>query len=271
MYAGEIEVIDALELGKTKFKSMAPEEITKLFKDMSAAEGEAFIIGVNRHLTDLVNNPSTNANYAQRIIGSKNTKLKLKAMFPDIDDAGMALYEAALLREAQLFKEIGGTLTNSRTAKRLAGQADLKNTDNVLDAVALGVGSLDTSLSTMAANLLKGSTASADMKLRMAEMLMSNSPKEVAAAVDSLIQFGNKSKTAKKALTGVETGLSSAGAQGLDSETGTSRPAGQRDAKFASSNKNVEQILAEVDSSEEIDSTTLPMNERFPDLDMDIE
>ena len=271
MYAGEIEVIDALELGKTKFKSMAPEEITKLFKDMSAAEGEAFIIGVNRHLTDLVNNPSTNANYAQRIIGSKNTKLKLKAMFPDIDDAGMALYEAALLREAQLFKEIGGTLTNSRTAKRLAGQKDLENTDNVLDAVALGVGSLDTSLSTMAANLLKGSTASADMKLRMAEMLMSNSPKEVAAAVDSLIQFGNKSKTAKKALTGVETGLSSAGAQGLDSETGTSRPAGQRDAKFASSNKNVEQILAEVDSSEEIDSTTLPMNERFPDLDMDIE
>ena len=271
MYAGEIEVIDALELGKTKFKSMAPEEITKLFKDMSAAEGEAFIIGVNRHLTDLVNNPSTNANYAQRIIGSKNTKLKLKAMFPDIDDAGMALYEAALLREAQLFKEIGGTLTNSRTAKRLAGQKDLENTDNVLDAVALGVGSLDTSLSTMAANLLKGSTASADMKLRMAEMLMSNSPKEVAAAVDSLIQFGNKSKTAKKALTGVETGLSSAGAQGLDSETGTSRPAGQRDAKFASSNKNVEQILADVDSSEEIDSTTLPMNERFPDLDMDIE
>ena len=68
-----------------------------------------------------------------------------------------------------------------------------------------------------------------------------------------------------------ETGLSSAGAQVLDSEAGTSRPAGQRDAKFASSNKNVEQILADVDSSEEIDSTTLPMNERFPDLDMDIE
>lgn len=271
MYAGEIEVIDALELGKAKFKSMAPEEITKLFKDMSAAEGEAFIIGVNRHLTDLVNNPSTNANYAQRIIGSKNTKLKLKAMFPDIDDAGMALYEAALLREAQLFKEIGGTLTNSRTAKRLAGQNDLKNTDNVLDAVALGVGSLDTSLTTMAANLLKGSTASADMKIRMAEMLMSNSPKEVATAVDALIEFGKKSKVKKKALTNVETGLSLAGAQGLDSEGGTSRPAGQRDAEFASSSQSVEEILAEVDSSEQVDSTTLPMNERFPDLNMDIE
>ena len=65
--------------------------------------------------------------------------------------------------------------------------------------------------------------------------------------------------------------MSSAGAQGLDSEAGTSRPAGQRDAAFASSGKNVEEILTDVDSSEKIDSTTLPMNERFPDLDMDIE
>ena len=229
MYAGEIEVIDALELGKTKFRSLAPEEIAKKFKNMSAAEGEAFIIGVNRHLTDLVNNPSNSANYAQRIIGSKNTRLKLQAMFPDLDDAGMALYEAALLREAQLFKEIGGTLTNSRTAKRLAGQKDLESTDNVLDAVALGVGTLDTSLTTMVANLLKGSTSSADMKKRMAEMLMSNNPEQVAAAVDSLIQFGNKSKVTKRALTGVETGLSSAGAQLGDTEQGTSRPEGQRD------------------------------------------
>lgn len=229
MYAGEIEVIDALELGKTKFKSMAPEEITKKFKDMSAAEGEAFIIGVNRHLTDLVNNPSNSANYAQRIIGSKNTRLKLQAMFPDLDDAGMALYEAALLREAQLFKEIGGTLTNSRTAKRLAGQKDLESTDSVLDAVALGVGTLDTSLTTMVANLLKGSTSSADMKRRMAEMLMSDNPEQVAAVVDSLIQFGKKSKVTKRALTGVETGLSSASAQLGDTEQGTSRPEGQRD------------------------------------------
>ena len=229
VYAGEIEVIDALELGKTKFKSMAPEEITKKFKDMSAAEGEAFIIGVNRHLTDLVNNPSNSANYAQRIIGSKNTRLKLQAMFPDLDDAGMALYEAALLREAQLFKEIGGTLTNSRTAKRLAGQKDLESTDSVLDAVALGVGTLDTSLTTMVANLLKGSTSSADMKRRMAEMLMSDNPEQVAAVVDSLIQFGKKSKVTKRALTGVETGLSSASAQLGDTEQGTSRPEGQRD------------------------------------------
>ena len=229
MYAGEIEVIDALELGKTKFRSLAPEEIAKKFKTMSAAEGEAFIIGVNRHLTDLVNNPSNSANYAQRIIGSKNTRLKLQAMFPDLDDAGMALYEAALLREAQLFKEIGGTLTNSRTAKRLAGQKDLESTDSVLDAVALGVGTLDTSLTTMVANLLKGSTSSADMKRRMAEMLMSDNPEQVAAVVDSLIQFGKKSKVTKRALTGVETGLSSASAQLGDTEQGTSRPEGQRD------------------------------------------
>ena len=270
MYAGEIEVIDALELGKTKFRSLAPEEIAKKFKTMSAAEGEAFIIGVNRHLTDLVNNPSNSANYAQRIIGSKNTRLKLQAMFPDLDDAGMALYEAALMREAQLFKEIGGTLTNSRTAKRLAGQKDLENTDSVLDAVALGVGTLDTSLTTMAANLLKGSTASADMKRRMAEMLMSDNPEQVAAVVDSLIQFGNKSTVTKKALTGVETALSSAGAQSLDTETGTSRPEGQRNAAFGN-NRTPKNVKTEVEVEEAVDSTTLPMNERFPDLDMDIE
>ena len=264
MYAGEIEVIDALELGKTKFKSLAPEEITKKFKDMSAAEGEAFIIGVNRHLTDLVNNPSNSANYAQRIIGSKNTRLKLQAMFPDLDDAGMALYEAALLREAQLFKEIGGTLTNSRTAKRLAGQKDLESTDKVLDAVALGVGTLDNSLTTMVANLLKGSTSSADMKKRMAEMLMSDNPEQVAAVVDSLIQFGNKSTVTKKALTGVETALSSAGAQLGDTEQGTSRPEGQRDQLRTSARDKAEAAETPKPEFDANSTELLSMKELYP-------
>jgi hypothetical protein len=122
----------------------------------------------------------------------------------------------------------------------------------------------------MAANLLKGSTASADMKRRMAEMLMSDNPEQVAAVVDSLIQFGNKSTVTKKALTGVETALSSAGAQSLDTETGTSRPEGQRNAAFGN-NRTPKNVKTEVEVEEAVDSTSLPMNERFPDLDMDIE
>jgi len=270
MYAGEIEVIDALEAGKKEFNKLAPEEIAKRFKNMSAAEGEAFIVGVNRYLTDLVNNPAHNANYAQRIIGSKNTRLKLQAMFPDLDDAGMALYEAALMREAQMFKEIGGTLNNSRTAKRMAGQRDLQDTDNIMDAVALGVGTLDTSLTTMVANLLKGRTASADMKRRMAEMLMADNPEKVAAAVEALNQYGKKAAIATQKLTQVETGLSSAGAQLLDTETGTSRPAGTRNAAFGNS-RNVQDVKNEVTAEVAVDTSTLTMAERFPDLDMEID
>ena len=271
MYAGDKEIQNALEEGLKNFKSIKPEELAKKFKDYGSGEREAWMIGANRYLIDIINNTTGNANFAQRIIGGRNTRKKLDIMFPGIDDAGADLYKAALLREAQLFGEIGGTLMNSKTARRQSGQADMMDTDSVMEEALLGLKSLDTKLVDMVGNFLLGKNTSGKMKQRMAEMLMSDDPKEVAAVVDSLIEFGKNSKVTKKALTGIETGLSSAGAQGLDSETGTSRPEGQRDVEFASSGKNVEEILADVDSSEEIDSTILPMNERFPDLDMDIE
>ena len=270
MYAGDKEIQNALEEGLKNFKSIKPEELAKKFKDYGSGEREAWMIGANRYLIDIINNTTGNANFAQRIIGGRNTRKKLDIMFPGIDDAGASLYKAALLREAQLFGEIGGTLMNSKTARRQSGQADMMDTDSVMEEALLGLKSLDTKLVDMVGNFLLGKNTSAKMKQRMAEMLMSDDPKEVAAVVDSLIEFGKNSKVTKKALTGIETGLSSAGAQVLDSEAGTSRPAGQRDVEFASSGKNVEEILADVDSSEEIDSTILPMNERFPDLDMDI-
>lgn len=271
MYAGDKEIQNALEEGNKTFRKIKPEELANKFKEYGSGEREAWMIGANRYLIDIINDTTGNANFAQRIIGSRNTRKKLDIMFPGIGDAGANLYKAALLREAQLFGEIGGTLMNSKTARRQSGQADMMDVDSVMDDTLLGLKSLDTKLLDMVGNFLLGRNTSDKMKQKMADMLMSNNPEDVGVVVDSLIQFGKNSKVKKKALTGIETGLSSAGAQVLDSEAGTSRPAGQRDATFASSGKSVEEILADVDSSEKIDSTSLPMNERFPDLDMDIE
>ena len=264
MYAGDKEIQNALEEGLKNFKSIKPEELAKKFKDYGSGEREAWMIGANRYLIDIINNTTGNANFAQRIIGGRNTRKKLDIMFPGIDDAGASLYKAALLREAQLFGEIGGTLMNSKTARRQSGQADMMDTDSVMEEALLGLKSLDTKLVDMVGNFLLGKNTSAKMKQKMAEMLMSDNPEQVAAVVDSLTQFGKNSKVTNRALTGIETGLSSAGAQLPDTEQGTSRPEGQRDKLRTSARAKVEEAETPKPEFDANSTELLSMEELYP-------
>ena len=266
-FASDKQIENALEEGIKDFKSIKPEELASKFKSMNEGQREAYTIGVNRYLIDIINKPSNNANYAQRIIGSNDTRSKLQTMFPSLkdDEGGMALYTAALLREAQMFKEIGGTLMNSKTAKRLSGKESLNSGDGVLDAVSLGISGLDTSLTTLIGNVLLKSSVNDKMKKRIADMLMEDDPEKVAAAVQLLNNFAAQSAAKGKKLTGIETGLSSAGAQLKDSEPETtSRPEGQRDKLRTSARAKVKAAEKPKPVYDPNSSTLKSMKELYP-------
>lgn len=266
-YASDKQLENALQEGIKDFKSIKPEELAIKFKSMNEGQKEAYTIGVNRFLIDIINKPSSSGNYAQRIIGSNDTKSKLEMMFPYLkgDKEGMALYTAALLREAQLFKEIGGTLRNSATAKRISGKESLNEGDGILDAVSLGISGLDTSLTTLIGNFLLKSSVNDKMKKRITEMLMEDDPEKVASAVQLLNNFAAKSKIKGKKLTGVETGLSSAGAQLRDSEPETtSRPEGQRDEIRTSARAKVKAAEKPKPDYDTNSSTLKSMKELYP-------
>lgn len=207
VYAGDMEVIEALDNGFKNFGKMAPEEVSKAFENMSEGEAQAFLTGASRNLLDKLTKPSNNANYAQRIIGSPDMRKKIQMLFPAAGEEGLALYEAALLREAQLFKEIGRITGGSPTAQREAGKAAIGEGSTAGDVMADAVSTagLTSALVQMVSKVIRQSTLPATTQERMARMLMSDNPEDVAIVVQALEDFGTRKIPKDVALNRRET------------------------------------------------------------------
>lgn len=207
VYAGDMEVIEALDNGFKNFSKMAPEEVSKAFENMSEGEAQAFLTGASRNLLDKLTKPSNNANYAQRIIGSPDMRKKIQMLFPAAGEEGLALYEAALLREAQLFKEIGRITGGSPTAQREAGKAAIGEGSTAGDVMADAVSTagLTSALVQMVSKVIRQSTLPATTQERMARMLMSDNPEDVAIVVQALEDFGTRKIPKDVALNRRET------------------------------------------------------------------
>jgi len=207
VYAGDMEVIEALDNGFKNFGKMAPEEVSKAFENMSEGEAQAFLTGASRNLLDKLTKPSNNANYAQRIIGSPDMRKKIQMLFPAAGEEGLALYEAALLREAQLFKEIGRITGGSPTAQREAGKAAIGEGSTAGDVMADAVSTtgLTSALVQMVSKVIRQSTLPATTQERMARMLMSDNPEDVAIVVQALEDFGTRKIPKEVALNRRET------------------------------------------------------------------
>jgi len=144
-YAGDMEVLDALRLGRTDYLSpkMLPAEAKKLVDSMSDAERDALRAGVSQSLMTKVMDAPQQVNAAQRIIGAPATRKRLEALFQDPNE--YKVFEAALQREAELFRSAQDIVRGSRTANKTAAMADLKAGNGIFDiageAVDIAAGS----------------------------------------------------------------------------------------------------------------------------------
>jgi len=204
-YAGDMEVIDAMRTGMDKFRGMDHEEVAKLVKGMSPSEKEAFRTGVARDIYGQIMGPASARNSAQNIIGSPEMQQKLMPLFDD--PAHFKLFKAALERESQLYNQANSILANSSTARRAQMNKEFEGDNSMGEAIGNAItGGFWSSLTGLAAKAAKSTTMTQDTADKLAGMLMSNNPTEVAATVKVLEDYAKRAAPREARATKAEIG-----------------------------------------------------------------
>jgi hypothetical protein len=204
-YAGDMEVIDAMRTGMEKFRGMDHEEVAKLVKGMSPSEKEAFRTGVARDIYGQIMGPASVRNSAQNIIGSPEMQQKLMPLFDN--PAHFNLFKAALERESQLFNQANSILANSSTARRTQMNQAFEGDNSMGEAIGNAItGGFWSSLTGLASKAAKSSTMTQDTADKLAGMLMSKNPAEVAATVKVLEDYAKRAAPREARATKAEIG-----------------------------------------------------------------
>ena len=233
-YAGDAEVLDALRTGMSDFKKLDPEQVVAMMKGFSAAEQEAFKTGAIRNVYATVMDPSGNINAAQRVIGSPEARDRLKALFPS--QAKFDLFEAALQRENQLFQQSNKILSGSPSARRLAGIEAFDEGESAVNAFVGNsiTGGWVNSLMNLAATTATKAGISDDVAAKVAKLLSSSKPEEVAAAVKILERNAAKAQqTVQKLNTGEIGAITGSTAAYAPAPMDPNMPAGNIDEEMA--------------------------------------
>jgi hypothetical protein len=210
-YSGDMEVLDAMRAGMNDFGKMDHEQISKLVTGMSEAEKEAFRTGVARDLYAKIMTPSGNFNAAQRIIGSPEMQAKLQPLFES--PAHFDLFRNAMEREAQLFGQANKVLGGSQTGKRTQMREALEEGSGAGEAIAGALtGGFWSSLTGIASRAIRSNTMTEEMADKLATMLMSKDPKEVAAVVKLLENYAQEAAPKAAAATRKELGATTGAA-----------------------------------------------------------
>jgi hypothetical protein len=206
-YAGDAEVLEALRTGMDDFNKLKPEQITRMMKDFSTAEQEAFKTGAVRKIYSIVSDKTDNTDAAYRLIGSSEMRDRLMPLFPS--QAKFDLFKAALDREHQLFQQANKILSGSPTARRQAGIEAFDEGESAINAFVGNsiTGGWVNSLMNMAATTATKSGISDEVAAKVAKLLSSSDPAEVAAAVKILERSATKGQQAVTKLNRGETGV----------------------------------------------------------------
>ena len=182
-YAGDMEVLDALRLGRTDYLSpkMLPTEAKKLVAAMSEGERDALRAGVAQSLLTKVMDAPQQINAAQRIIGAPATRKRLEALFQDPNE--YKVFEAALQRESELFRNAQDIVRGSRTANKTEALKDLKAGNGIFDiageAVDIAAGSPGSVVGRVLKYLQARTSLDEKTAADVAQMLKSGTQQEV--------------------------------------------------------------------------------------------
>jgi hypothetical protein len=215
-YAGDREVLDALQLGKNDYLSpkMLPEQAKNLVAGMSGGERDALRAGVAQSILSKVMDSPQQINAAQRVIGSPSTRKRLSVLFDKPED--YQLFENALTRESELFRNAQDIVRGSRTANKAAAMQDLKNPSRLLDvagdAVDMSIGGTGTIIGKVLKFIQSGASLDEKTAGNVAHILKAGSPNEVGHALN-LLEAHGKDFAKRQSVRGMTE-------RGISAETG---------------------------------------------------
>lgn len=199
-YKGDIEILDALRMGKEDFTKMSPEEVAKFMQTASIGERDAFRVGVARRLYDVIASPTQDINAAKRIIGGLSRPEAIGTIFES--PAERDFFMEVLRREDQLYRSANKILSGSPTSKRREMQKALEGEEGLIEGAANSFtqgGILNSMLLTASKLLRKGVPDSYYEELTK---LLKAGPTETAAVVQALEELEQK-MIGRKARLGV--------------------------------------------------------------------
>jgi hypothetical protein len=204
-YAGDLEILEALRSGKADFASLKPEQIKRMASTMSAGEINAFREGAVQGLFESLNDTSQEKNFAKLFANNPNLLGKLKPLFDS--PAQFDLFNQAMQRQSELFRQSAGMVRGSQTASRRAAAERFQSDPYALALLELGSGA---SLPGLVVRALSRATVTDSVANKMAQMLNAGTPDEIAAVVAALDKYVNSSEASEWAAKHVGRAFSSA-------------------------------------------------------------
>lgn len=187
-YKGDIEVKEALETGRAANK-LRWQEVSKLAREYTPGELQAFKTGLVQSLMKRFEDTSRTRNFADEIINTPNLRKSLQAV---TDPGEFTVLDAALKREAALFKEgsrvMGGSQTFGRAAEKQAIEERIAQGD-VPAAVDLILNPTPGNIfrrAMQATSNMRNANVSRATFNQLAKMLSAGSPQEIDEVLTAL-------------------------------------------------------------------------------------
>ena len=217
LYAGDLEVREALRLGRDLLKAkMRPQQLAREIDGMSAAEREALKTGARQSIFEPLEDATSNRNFAQRLRGVRGDSGTMKKLQMVMDPAEFKFFDRALRREDELFKRGSKAMGGSRTvplAQGLQTLDDMVSSGNIAQAVDFALAPTSGRIATLArwvSNLNPGKEFGDQVYTKLSKVLAANKPEELAEILDMLARSRSYSQYmagVKKAAVGPVAGV----------------------------------------------------------------
>lgn len=131
VYAGDLEVRDALEAGRSITK-LVPAQVRKLMKGASAGELDALRTGAYEGFRKMIDDPTTNRNWGKIFSMPGKVRDNLRTILPKKE---YELLQTIFNRESEIFSTSGSRMAGSQTIGRKEAIDDIDRTIQDSDLV----------------------------------------------------------------------------------------------------------------------------------------
>lgn len=217
LYAGDLEVRDALRLGRDILKNkLRPQQFQRELEGMSAAEREALKTGARQSIFEPLEDATTNRNFAQRLRGVRGDSATMDKLRLVMDPAEFKFFNRALQREDELFKRGSKVLGGSRTVPLAEGVATLDdlvakgNIDEAVNFALSGNPGRIAALARWVSKLQPGKEFGDKVYTRLSQVLSANKPEQLREVLDMLAKsrsYGEYMAKVKNVATGPVAGI----------------------------------------------------------------
>ena len=185
-YKGDLEILEALDIGRREYYRLPAEEARLMVGDMSNAEKQALKSGMAQKLYDIIYGPSSDIASARRIIGSPEMRGRLKVLFDKPRE--FRVFEAALEREMDLWEKGKKTIRRVETGRQKRMISEVEKMDDPLTAMkeAISRGPIAWVLKTIGVGGGKGLNLTENQADEIVEILLTRRVEELDKIVPRL-------------------------------------------------------------------------------------